>query len=70
MIRKIVTVKQMAGAGDRQSVGTALLRPNKMEMFASEVMFSSDFDSAVIFASAVMFSSEVKTIVQCFFLVM
>ena len=31
-----------AGAGDRQSVGTALYRPNIKEMFASEVMFSSE----------------------------
>ena len=36
-----------AGAGDRQSAGTALLRPNIMEMFASEVMFSIEVKSIV-----------------------
>ena len=36
-----------AGAGDRQSVGTALLRTNIMEMFASEVMISSKVKSIV-----------------------
>ena len=36
-----------AGAGDGQSVGTSLLRPNIMEIFVSEVMFSSEVKSTV-----------------------
>ena len=36
-----------AGAGDGQSVGTSLFRPNIMEMFVSEVMFSSEVKSTV-----------------------
>ena len=36
-----------AGAGDRQLVGTALLRTNIMEMLASEAMISSEVKSIV-----------------------